>query len=171
MRARVGGTTIKTQGLAKMPFKPGVLARVQLWKAQYRSPAFRYKFLVFRGDSRSGKTTLAKSLFANPFVQTVQSAASLDLREFDWSHNGAIVFDNVNGDSFVLNFRAMIQASNDFHVLGTSVTGTYSYRVWLGRAPIALTADTQAGWNSENPWIKENCYEVAFEEPWYMCLV
>ena len=81
------------------------------------------------------------------------------------------MFDNVNGDNFVLNFRAMIQANNDFHVLGTGATGMYSYRVWLWRVPIVLTVDTQAEWNSENPWIKENCYEVAFEEPCYMCLV
>ena len=65
----------------------------------------------------------------------------------------------------------MIQANNDFHVLGTSATGMYSYCVWLWRAPIVLTVDTEAEWNSENLWIKENCYEVAFEEPCYMCLV
>ena len=65
----------------------------------------------------------------------------------------------------------MIQANNDFHVLGTSATGMYSYCVWLWRAPIVLTVDTEAEWNSENPRIKDNCYEVAFEEPCYMCLV
>ena len=59
----------------------------------------------------------------------------------------------------------MIQANDDFHVLGTSATGMYSYCVWLWRAPIVLTVDAQAEWNSENPWITDNCYEVAFEEP------
>ena len=34
-----------------------------------------------------------------------------------------------------------------------------------------LTVDAEAEWNSENPRIKDNCYEVAFEEPCYMCLV
>ena len=78
-----------------------------------------------------------------------------------------VVFDNVNTDAFVLHYRALIQANNDAHTLGASSTGMYAYRVWLWRVPIVLIVDTQAGWNNENPWIKENCFEVAFDEPCY----
>ncbi len=67
----------------------------------------------------------------------------------------------------MLEFRALIQATNDVHVLGSSSTGMYAYRVWLWKVPIILTVDMQADWDSEDPWIKENCIEVTFSEPWY----
>ena len=124
-------------------------------------------FLVLRGDSRSGKTTFAKSLFPRPFVQTVQDAATPDLRDYDWTYHGMIVFDNVNNMDFVMKFRALLQANNDVHVLGTSATGVYSYRVWLWKVPVVLTVDTQATWDRDNKWVKENCWEVTFAEPCY----
>ena len=61
----------------------------------------------------------------------------------------------------------MLQANSDFRTLGTSLTGMYSYSVWLWKVPIALTVDTQADGDSVNPWEKENCVEVFFEEPCY----
>ena len=152
------------------PFKRDALSRVQLWKEKYTSADFRYKFLVLRGDSRSGKTTLAKSLFPNPFVQTVQNSTVPELRGFDWTYHRMIVFDNVNDDSFVLNWRALMQANNDMHVLGSSSTGMYAYRIWLWGVPIVMTVDLQAKWNSDDGWIRENCVEVVFNEPCYCAL-
>jgi hypothetical protein len=155
--------------LAKLqkPFRVDALARVEQWRTQYKDPDFRYKFHVLRGDSRSGKTTFAKTLFSRPFVQTVQDAASPDLRDYDWTYHGMIVFDNVNDMDFVMKFRALLQANNDVHVLGSSATGMYSYRVWLWKVPVVLTVDTQAAWDSNNKWVKENCWEVTFAEPCY----
>jgi hypothetical protein len=86
---------------------------------------------------------------------------------FEWTYHGMIIFDNVNDDSFVLNWRAMMQANNDVHVLGSSATGMYAYRIWLWGVPIVLTVDLQAKWNSDDGWIRENCYEVVFTEPCY----
>jgi hypothetical protein len=143
------------------------LERAQAWKQQYDNPNFRHKFLVLRGDSRSGKTTLAKSLFANPFVQSAQSATAPELREYDWTFHRCVIFDNVNTEEFVLNFRAMLKANNDEHILGSSATGIYSYRIWLWKVPIVLTVDLHAKWDSENSWIKENCVEVMFDAPVY----
>jgi len=123
--------------------------------------------LVLFGNSRGGKTTLAKSLFPNAFVQTVQSADAPDLRGFDYTHHKMVVFDNVNSSDFILNYRALTQANNDMHVLRQSSTGMYAYKVWLWRVPIVLTVDSQAAWDRENPWVSENCYEVSFDEPCY----
>ena len=58
----------------KRPFRPEVLAALQPWAAQYTADQLRYKFLVLRGGSRTGKSTLAKSLgsvygWGNPFIQ------------------------------------------------------------------------------------------------------
>ena len=100
-------------------------------------------------------------------MQTVQDAASPDLRDYDWTYHGMIVFDNVNDMDFVMKFRALLQANNDVHVLGSSATGMYSYWVWLWKVPVVLTVDTQAAWDSNNKWVKENCWEVTFAEPCY----
>ena len=60
-------------------FNPDVLAALKPWMQQYGTELPRYKFLVIRGVSRAGKSTLAKSLGRRPFVQTVQSAVAPDL--------------------------------------------------------------------------------------------
>ena len=83
------------------PFRPEVLSRLQPWVSQYQSVQLRYKFLVLRGGSQTGKSTLAKSLghlfgWCRPFVQTVQSAEAPDLKAYSPEVHGYILFDNVN---------------------------------------------------------------------------
>ena len=152
-------------------FKPEVLARLEPWRQQYKSIASRYSFLVLRGASRTGKSTLARSLATElevsglPFVQTVQSAESPDLRNYDADFHSYIVFDNVNDAQFVLDQRALFQANNDVHTLGESKTGMYSYEVWLFRVPIVVTVDMSADWDPSEPWIKENCFDVLLQGP------
>jgi hypothetical protein len=59
-------------------------------------------FLVLRGASRTGKSTLARSLGVEmslggePFVQTFQSATAPDLRNYNSQVHKYFVFDNVN---------------------------------------------------------------------------
>jgi hypothetical protein len=67
--------------------------------------------------------------------------------------------------NFVLNYRALLQANNDIHVLGESKTGMYAYEVWIWRVPIVITVDMSASWDSEEPWVKENCYELVLRGP------
>lgn len=161
----------------KNRFKPQVLQQLVPWSAQYVTDQLRYKFLVLRGGSRAGKSTLAKALgdpdvfnFGMPYVQTVQNATSPNLREFDNDKYGFIVFDNVNNMDFVLAHRAMIQANNDIHLLGESQTGIYAYSVWLFMVPIVITVDTSAKWRSHEPWIRENCIEICLDGPCYLPL-
>ena len=100
-------------------------------------------------------------------MQTVQSSPAPNLKAFDWTFHRMIVFDHVNNLDFMLNWRALMQANNDMRILGDSSTGMYAYHVWLWKVPIVLTVDTQAVWDSENSWVKENCFEVVFDEPCY----
>ena len=99
-------------------FRRDVLDLVEPWQRQYGEVLMRYKFLVLRGASRTGKSTLARSLGGTPFVQTVQSAVAPDLRGYEPAKHSYIVFDNVNDMAFVLNHRALFQANNDVHTLG-----------------------------------------------------
>ena len=61
-------------------FRADVWAMLEPWRIQYQQVLPRYKFLVLRGASRTGKSTLARSFGGTPFIQTVQSALSPDLR-------------------------------------------------------------------------------------------
>ena len=148
--------------------KAEVLEMLNAWKAQYDQILERYKFLVIRGATRTGKSTLARSLGkANqvPFIQTVQSATDPDLKNYDPDFHSFIIFDNVNDVRFVMDYRALLQANNDIHVLGASKTGMYSYEVWLHCVPIVITVDLSAKWNSNDEWIKENCIEILLDGP------
>ena len=121
------------------------------------------------GASCTGKSSLAKFLGKSPFVQTVQNADSLDLREYSAEKHDIIVLDNINDQKFVLDNRAVLQANNDIHTLAESKTGIYSYSVWLWRVPIVMTVDDRAKWNSEDRWVKENCLEVRLAGPSWEC--
>ena len=152
-------------------FKAEVVEALQRWNEQYKEVQPRYSFLVLRGASRTGKSTLARSLgmvlkFGGaPFVQTVQSAVDPDLRNYDEAIHSFILFDNVNSMKFILDQRALFQANNDVHTLGESKTGCYSYSVWLHAVRIVVTVDMSAKWDSNELWIKENCMEIFLKGP------
>ena len=153
-------------------FKGEVLHALAPWRAQYHADAMRYKFLVLRGGSRTGKSTLAKGLgnifgLGCCFVQTVQNAVAPDLKQFSNDEHGYILFDNVNDMEFVLSQRALFQANNDLHTLGDSKTGIYAYQVWLYKMPIVVTVDLSAYWEPSEPWIKANCFDVFLPGPCY----
>ena len=80
------------------PFKEEVLELLRPWAAQYTETLMRYKFLILRGGSQSGKSTLAKNLhrifgWKPPFVQVVQDAVAADLKDFKRDQHGLIIFD------------------------------------------------------------------------------
>lgn len=157
----------------KGDFKAPVLARCEPWASQYQEPKMRYKFLILRGGSQSGKSTLAKSLgdifgLGKPFIQTVQDAEAADLKGFDRQQYGYILFDNINSMEFVLSQRALFQANCDVHQLAQSKTGIYSYAVWLFKIPIVGTVDMSATWDSREPWLAANMHEVLLDGPCYL---
>ena len=91
----------------KRAFQPAVLRQLEPWRLHYQALDDRYKFLVLRGVSRSGKSSLAKALGAlmnwgKPFVQTVQGATAADLKKFSEDEHGYLIFDNVNDQEFIL---------------------------------------------------------------------
>ncbi|CAE7524891.1 unnamed protein product [Symbiodinium necroappetens] len=72
--------------------------------------------------------------------------------------HGYILFDNVNDMQFVLDHRALVQSNNSVHRLG---------RVWLFKVPTVVTVDDSAVWDSNEPWIHENMFELILHGPCY----
>ena len=58
----------------------------------------------------------------------------------------------------------MFQANN-IHTLGESKTGMYSYQVWLWRFPLVIAMHDSADWDSSEPWVSENMFEVTLSGP------
>ena len=134
--------------------------------SQYQSVQLRCKFLVLRGGSQTGKSTLAKSLdhlfgWRRPFVAP-------DLKAYSPEEHGYILFDNVNHMDFILNVRTLFQANNDLHTLGASRTGIYSYSVWLFRCRLVVTVDLSAVLEGSEPWLADNMFELFFDDPCYL---
>jgi hypothetical protein len=157
----------------KRAFQPAVLRQLEPWRLHYQTLDDRYKFLVLRGVSRSGKSSLAKALGAlmnwgKPFVQTVQGATAADLKKFSEDEHGYLIFDNVNDQEFILSQRALFQANNEIHTLAESKTGIYSYEVWLHAKPIVITVDTSARWDPREDLIAANCFDIFLDQPCYM---
>ena len=170
LRQQRAAVALKLAPLRKA-FKPDVIQRLRPWKDQYTKVVDRYHFLVLRGASRTGKSTLARGLGValglggEPFIQTVQSAESPDLRNYRPEVHKYIVFDNVNNMKFILDYRALLQANNDVHTLGDSRTGCYAYDVWIHQVPIVVTVDLSACWDPHESWIKDNCFDVYLDGP------
>ena len=143
------------------PFKEEVIEQLRPWAAQFDHMAMRYKFLILRGGSQSGKSTLAKSLhtifnWKRPYIQVVQDTLFADLKEFSRAEHGLVVFDNINDMQFIMGQRALVQSNDMVHTLGQSATGIYAYSVWLYKIPIVGTVDLSATWNSSDPWMRDN---------------
>ena len=88
-----------------------------------------------------------------------------DLRGYDPAEHSYILFDNVNGTSFALGYRAMCQANNDIRTLGDGKTGCYSYDARLWKVPIVVTVDTSANWGQQEPWIYAHSKYIFLEGP------
>ena len=50
---------------------------------------------------------------------------------------------------------------------GESAGAMYAYQVWLWYVPLVVTMmiDESADWDSNEPWIRENIFEVALHGP------
>ena len=69
------------------------------------------------------------------------------------------ILDNINDWAFILEHRALLQANTDFHKLGESQTGVFSYTVFLWATPVAITLDLDVDSQSAfecSDWLRAN---------------
>jgi hypothetical protein len=118
-----------------LPFKQNDV--VDEWKAQYQPSNYgtlmRYKLLLLRGKSRSGKTVFAKSLFG-PDQTVVLNCQGLgdaipSMREVDRTIHKCVVFDEVS-EGQILDNKALFQAGMEKVQLSQSQCGGFRYEIW-----------------------------------------
>ena len=114
---------------------------------------------------------MAESLFANPCVITVEDAAHLDLKGFDYERHDGVILDNVNSWGQLRSWRAVLQARNAKSKGGQSATNMYSYTQYLYGVAIVATIDLDApdSWlvdeesDKKSRWLLKNCVPVRLQ--------
>ena len=148
---------------------------IATWKASYDTEHIgkvpRFKFLVLSGDSRHGKTQLAKSLFGvdHTLVLDCQQVEEPNLRRFDRRVHKAIVFDEISPLCVAKN-KVMFQASIEGVDCGQTKTSIYAYWRFLYGVPLIVCTnewidalpDEQRGEHGKAiDWLVKNQVHVA----------
>ena len=156
------------RALEKLKAPPRSFPEVRMWEDSFLTLQFRWKILVLRADSASGKSTFAEGLFTNPYVITVEEAVVLDLKGFDYLGHDGIVLDNVNTFAQLLQWRAILQGRNAKSKGGQSATNVFAYSQYLFGVPVVATLDLDApdahlidpGHAEHSRWLVKNTVRV-----------
>lgn len=141
----------------------------------------RFVSLLLRGESRSGKTAMAKSLFGPDCTLELNcqgcSPHLPSLRTFDRSKHLAIIWDEID-EQQVLQNKLVFQAGLQVITLGQSQCNQYAYAVFLHGIAMILCSNTfmmphpsrYCDLDEEDEdWLKKNVWEAALpkDETWY----
>ena len=121
-----------------------IVLEAQAWLVAFKQKLDRYPFLVVLGPSRSRKTEWAKSLFSNPLQVDVGTLDHFPdgMRKFDRKVHDALILDDLRDFSFLVRHQEKLQGKVDRVVtFAETPSGGYSYRKWLWRVPIVVTAN------------------------------
>jgi hypothetical protein len=135
--------------------------------ASSSGPKQRYRMLLLRGLSRSGKTAKACSLFGsmNTLVANCQGMSPdlPSIMAFERAKHQAIVWDEIDEQQVLAN-KKVFQASVDPVALGQSKCNQHAYKRWLHAVPMILCSnvfawpdDEKCGLPSEDAdWLRKN---------------
>ena len=132
----------------------------------------RYKFLVFYGPSRTGKTSFVRMLTGDPsevFEVNCASGQEPDLRPFRHFKHKHILFDEATPE-LVLNQKKLFQAPNCFIQMGASTTNCHAYTVYVSGTGLIVCANT---WMerlrclspADQEWLESNSFAAHIAEP------
>lgn len=132
---------------AQSPFIPHPL--IDQFMAQFAEDrvqkSTRFKSLMMKGFSNSGKTQKAMSLFgaSRTLVVNCQTISPHlpSLREYDQSVHSAILFDEIDQDQ-VLHNKVVFQSPNVPVKLGQSACNQHMYELWIHGTPLILCSNT-----------------------------
>jgi hypothetical protein len=123
---------------------PQILEWQKQFEAASKSRALRFKPLLLQGQSQSGKTRKAISLWGHARTLVVNCQGLQNhlpsLKGFDAQRHSCILFDEVNSRQ-VLSNKMVFQAGVDPVTLGQSACNAHSYQVWLHAVPMMLCSN------------------------------
>lgn len=144
-------------------------------------PQARYKCLLLRGESRSGKSQRALQLFGSDATLAVNcqgvSPGLPSIRSFNRSKHAAILWDEID-EQQVLQNKLCFQSGMQIVTLGQSACNAFAYEVLLHAVPMILCSNTfcmQVRNGKPLPeedvqWLAENVIEVRLGpgEKWFL---
>jgi len=133
---------IRTNPAVYQPFaeRPEAVA----WLQGFQKDALRYPILIVLGQSHTGKTEWAKSLFSNALELKIGSLTQFPerMREFKRHEHDGIVLDDVRDLAFITENQDKMQAKYDTRVeFASTPGGTCAFSKWLFAVPIVVTAN------------------------------
>lgn len=118
------------------------LPEVTAWKALFKQDALRYPVLLLIGQSMSGKTEYAHSLFANALELKIGPLLYFPdkLRAFDRKVHDGIILDDVRDLHFLTENQDKIQGKYSTELeFGTTPGGQCKYEKYLFQVPMVAT--------------------------------
>jgi len=161
------------------PFR--VVPEVVEWQRQYvpaseggpRDTLGRFKFLVLNGDSCTGKSRFARSLFKNPYVVQCQGVPEPDLRNFSREDHGSIICEEACW-RMVAGNKWALQAQDESVWMAQTRCQIASYQVWLWAKPIIVCCnDWLHGADATTDgktigWLEANSVVVQVTQPLFL---
>ena len=152
--------------------KPFVrIESIERWKEDHLAIRPRYKFLVLVGPSGLGKTQYAKALVpcGRALELNMAAAPEPDLKAFDHETHDLILFDECPA-KVILRQKKLFQAPAVKVALAASVTGCYSYTVWVHQKLLVVCSNV---WQYElrtmpqedREWLQCNSLVYTVESP------
>lgn len=140
----------------------------------FSADALRYPILLLLGESYSGKTEFAKSLFSNPLELKVGGLSQFPdgLRDFKRGVHDAIVLDDLRDLRFLTENQDKIQGKYDGLIeFATTAGGACKYELYLFKVPIVATANFSTknlDLLDSHDWLRRssNCRVVVWKSPW-----
>ena len=158
-----------TLAAASKPFLR--IESIERWKEDHLAILPRYKFLVLVGPSGLGKTQYAKALvpFGRALELNMAAAPEPDLKAYSHEKHDLILFDECPA-KVILKQKKLFQAPAVHVALAASVTGCYSYQVWLHQKLLVVCSNV---WHHElrefpaedRDWLVSNSLVYTVEQP------
>ena len=158
--------------------------RIVVWQRQYVSClvelAMRFQSLLLKGESQSGKTRKAISIFGHSrsLVVNCQGLGSNlpSLRQFSREKHLCIIFDECSSRQVLAN-KLVFQAGVDPVTLGQSACNAHAYEIWLHAVPMILcsndfqmvSSNNEAMTQAEEDWLTANIIDASLPagEKWH----
>ena len=150
---------------------PSVPAAVA-WLALFAHDRLRYPILLVLGESFTGKTEWAKSLFKKPLDLKISTLTSFPdkMREFDRSKHDGLVLDDIRDLSFLADNQDKLQGKYDSRIeFASTPGGTCAYQKYLYAMPVVATANYSTknlSFLDDHDWLgkHENCWVLKFPD-------
>lgn len=137
------------------PFKE--YPALDLFRGQFATVASRYNFMWIWGDSKLGKTELAKSLS----VDFWHHRNSIDWQGYDPLVHRVIIFDDVaEPEQYIMHHKMLFQA-NCISTVNCSKTNCFALQIDTGEKMLVVCSNTAP----YTDWVTQNAYVLHVTEP------